>query len=127
MFENLQGIFITLANDGIDAARRITQRECYKVVFEINSVKDEYKLSGVQEKLESAGISYVLDNAAIKKTQKFDTSKILIEGETSFRGVAPISEKSQVAMSIPDTIYIKRIYASAEDRQKIIREGILSS
>lgn len=66
----------------------------------------------------SEGIEHVADDKAEEATQKFQKSSILLEGETSFSGVRPIAQVSKVAMSVPDTAFVKRIYVDKSERAR---------
>lgn len=123
----VQAQILECAKNGTPAAQRIAHRRCAKVGYEVNDPKDFARLIDAAGVLRTKGVDYLLDDGADTYVQKFKTSNIQVLGETGFDGLRPITECSQVAVNIPDTIFIGRLYVSGEDRERIKREGWLEA
>lgn len=107
-----------LADAGFEPAQRVISRDCMKVAFEILDPAGYPNLADAQDLLKSADIGSIVDSKAVSATQRFSKSALFVEGETSFRGVRPIGGVSKVATSVPDRIFVQRIYVARENRDK---------
>lgn len=106
-------------------AERIAKRQCEKVVFEVIDPKHSDKLKEAEKILKGHEIDFLMDKSDDTYVQKFNKSNILISGETGFEGLRPITRCSQVAMKVPDKIFIGRLYVASEDRERVRKEGWL--
>lgn len=124
----VQAKMVAGALAGNAACQAIVERKCWKVAFmlddELNMGKFSERLTEAEERLSSNGISYLRDDTASTGTQKFKTSNILVVGESSFKGVRPINEKSHVATSMPERILMGRLFVPKEERTRA-REALV--
>ena len=127
----IQAQILERAREDFVPAQCIADRRCAKVVYEVVNPQHVNRLQAAARILEEKEIPFVLDGkegkGADTYVQKFKTSNIQISGETSFEGLRPITACSQVAVNIPDTIFIGRLYVSSEDRERIRQEAWLTS
>lgn len=118
----IQNELLEDAHKGSEAARAITERSCWKVLREVTSASQRSILDQIETKLTDLSVPYLRDTHAETRVQKFQTSNILVVGDSEFEGVRPIVQVSQVATSIPELILLGRIYVPDESR-KTLKSG----
>lgn len=115
----MQSMLNESALAGNACALDLIHRRSMKVLFEIEGADKTELMQEAESQLVKKGVSYWRDSGSVSATQKFNTANLMVVGESSFQGVAPISNKSRIAMAVPFRIYIERLYVSADDRKKL--------